>query len=284
MARKKQPEEHENHERWLVSYADFITLLFAFFVVMYSVSSVNEGKYRVLSNSLNATFGKKSKSIEPISLTSSAAKSSIVSPMITNTGLTLSIPRVSNQSGVTGSGSGSAEELEEIAEEISKSMKGLVDEELVKIGIGKNGVEVEINTSILFESGSSGLQRRAIPTLKKIAKILKEKPHSIHVEGFTDNIPIFTEIYPSNWELSAARAASVVHLFAKYGVDPKKMAAIGYGEFQPAESNATEKGRNKNRRVVVVISPLKKSRRHEDDFDELRSGSNGKSKKVKKTS
>jgi len=274
MARKKKPEEHENHERWLVSYADFITLLFAFFVVMYSVSSVNEGKYRVLSNSLTTAFGKKSSSISPISLVSSQSKTSLVTPMIKSSGLTtldLSIPSAGAQGGA-GAAGGEAEELKEIADEISESMKGLVDEDLIKIGIGKNGVEVEINTSILFESGSSGLQRNAVPTLKKIANILKEKPHSIQVEGFTDNVPILTEIYPSNWELSAARAASVVHLFTKYGVDPKKMAAIGYGQYQPTESNTTESGRMKNRRVVVVISPLKKERKYEDDLKRFNNG------------
>jgi len=279
MARKKKPEEHENHERWLVSYADFITLLFAFFVVMYSVSSVNEGKYRVLSNSLSNAFGKKSKSISPISLTSSSAKSFLVTPIQSANLNTISIssPIPGVKSSHDGEGAGSAAALEDIADEISKSMKGLVDEDLVKIGTGKNGIEVEINASVLFESGSAGVQRKAVSTLNKIALILKEKPHSIHVEGFTDNIPIFTEIYPSNWELSAARAANVVHLFAKNGVDPKKMAAIGYGEFQPIESNATEKGRKKNRRVVVVISPVEKDRKYEDKLEKLKNGSIGKS-------
>ncbi len=285
MARKKKPEEHENHERWLVSYADFITLLFAFFVVMYAVSSVNEGKYRVLSNSLTTAFGKKSSSISPISLVSTPSKASLIAPMVKSSGfqsLDLSMPTPGSQG--EGDGSGAEAEMEKIADEIAKSMKDLVDDESIKIEIGKNGVEVEINTSVLFESGSSGLQRRAVPTLRKIAKILKEKSHSIQVEGFTDNVPIFTEVYPSNWELSAARAASVVHLFAKSGVDPKKMAAIGYGEFQPTESNATANGRKKNRRVVVVISPEKRGRQYEDDLDKLKNGSSGKLNKAEKSS
>ncbi len=285
MARKKKPEEHENHERWLVSYADFITLLFAFFVVMYSVSSVNEGKYRVLSNSLTTAFGKKSTSISPISLVSTPSKASLIAPMVKSSGfksLDLSLPTPGAQG--EGDGAESEAEMEAIADEIAKSMKGLIDDDSIKIGIGKNGVEVEINTSILFESGSSGLQRKAVPTLRKIAKILKKKSHSIHVEGFTDNVPIFTEIYPSNWELSAARAASVVHLFAKNGVDPGKMAAIGYGEYQPAESNATESGRKKNRRVVVVISPEKQGRKYEDILDKFKGGSDSGLNKAEKSS
>lgn len=271
MARKKKPEEHENHERWLVSYADFITLLFAFFVVMYSVSSVNEGKYRVLSNSLTSAFGKKAEAISPISL-GATPKTSLISAAATNplVSMNISSPIPSVKSSGDGEGSGASDELDEIAAEISESMKGLVEDDLVKIGIGENGIEVEINTSILFQSGSAYLQRDALPTLKKVAKILKGKQHSINVEGFTDNVPINTEIYRSNWELSAARAASVVHLFARTGVDPQKMSAIGYAEYHPVDTNATEKGRKHNRRVVVVIAPLKTKRETQDDLEKLK--------------
>jgi len=272
MARKKKPEEHENHERWLVSYADFITLLFAFFVVMYSVSSVNEGKYRVLSNSLTTAFGKDSSNISPITLGKPAKPSLIASAIKSKTVFNMDIKKPipgAKTDDEDGGGSGEGESLEDIAEEIEQGMKALIDDDLVKVGMGKNGVEVEINTSVLFQSGSSSLQNIAVPTLRKMAKILKGKPHSVHVEGFTDNVPINTEIFPSNWELSAARAASVVHLFMKYGVRPENMSAIGYGEYQPVASNTTAKGRMQNRRVVIVIAPQKQRREVQNDPTKL---------------
>ena len=114
-------------------------------------------------------------------------------------------------------------------------------------------MEVEIKTSILFPSGSAILQPEALPILSEIADILKDFPNPIHVEGFTDSVPINTVAFPSNWELSAGRAASVVHLFTKDGVEPRRMAAIGLGEYRPIADNATAEGRNKNRRVVLLI-------------------------------
>lgn len=256
--RQLQPQEHDNRDRWLVSYADFITLLFAFFVVMYSVSSVNEGKYRVLSNSLTTAFGKDSSNISPIIL-GKTPKTSFVSPADDNK----AIFNIDIKRPITGvlldkdrdDGFGEGEALESIYLELEQGMKTLIDDGLVKVDVGNNGVEVEINNSILFQSGSSSLQKMAVPALQKIAKILIGKPYFVQVEGFTDNVPIKTEIFPSNWELSAARSASVVHLFMRNGVTPKNMSAIGYGEYQPVASNATAKGRKKNRRVVIVIAP-----------------------------
>src|SRR5690606_7234999 len=114
-------------------------------------------------------------------------------------------------------------------------------------------VEVEINTSILFPSGSARLSAEAIPILERLAEILRPFPNPIHVEGFTDNVPINTPAVPSHWELSAARAASVVHLCTKANIDPQRMAAIGFGEYRPVADNSTEEGRSKNRRVVIVV-------------------------------
>lgn len=276
MARKKKPEEHENHERWLVSYADFITLLFAFFVVMYSVSSVNEGKYRVLSNSLTTAFGKSAASISPIVLGSTSPKTSLVEPamkssaMFSSMSISNPIPGVDSQSLEDSEAQAEARAMDELADELGESMKSLVDDKLVKVGKGQNGIEVEINTSVLFPSGSAYLHAAAKTALKKVAGILKEKGYRINVEGFTDNVPINTDIYPSNWELSAGRAASVVHLFTRYGIDPKNMSAIGYGEYKPVASNTTEKGRKENRRVVIVIAPKLKKRKVEDDLEKIK--------------
>lgn len=244
MARKKKHEEHENHERWLVSYADFITLLFAFFVVMYSISSVNEGKYRVLSDSLISAFKAAPKSMEPIQIgkeeKSPGDKDAVSKPRIP-------LPMTSKEGGNDG------ETLNKMAGKIEQAMAGLIAKGLVSVKKSKLWLEVEINTNILFPSGSAHLQDEAKPALSEIAQILRDFPNPVRVEGFTDNKPINTVVFPSNWELSSARSASVVHLFMDNGVNPERMAAVGYGEYKPFDDNTTEDGRNRNRKVVIVI-------------------------------
>ncbi|HWR87209.1 MAG TPA: flagellar motor protein MotD [Acidiferrobacterales bacterium] len=269
MARKKKHEEHENHERWLVSYADFITLLFAFFVVMYSVSAVNEGKYRVLSDSLAAAFRAPAKSLAPVQ-TGNPMRAPLVphqdqNPMApTRPGAVppVQMPMLKPQTDQRAVAAAAAQAkieaeratvISQIAEEMEKALAALIDKELVNVRRTKFWMEVEIKTSILFPSGSAQLARSATATLDKVAVILNRYPNPIHVEGFTDNKPIRTPAFPSNWELSAARAASVVHLFSSSGIKPERMAAIGYGEHQPVADNATPEGRNTNRRVVLVV-------------------------------
>lgn len=274
MARKKKHEEHENHERWLISYADFITLLFAFFVVMYAVSSINEGKYRVLSDALVSAFRSSERSMTPIQV-GQVSKTTKQPGMITgvvdlpkgNEGeaeKTLSpikqemVAIGTNLSDVTGAGQQKTDDegvaaIKRMADKVEQAMSNLIAQDLVVVRRNDLWVEVEINTSILFPSGSADLQNAAMPILSELAKILKDFPNPIRVEGFTDTVPINTLVFPSNWELSAARAASVVHLFAREGVNPRRMAAIGLGEFHPIADNSTLEGRNKNRRVVILI-------------------------------
>ncbi len=257
-SRKKKPaEEYENHERWLVSYADFITLLFAFFVVMYSISSVNEGKYRVLSDSIISAFHDPLRSMDPIQVGNLVRvrpqerlnndRNWSVIPVIQQP---FPLPRPIKKSN-------KAEQLDEasqkLADDIEQSLNELVNDDLVKVRRKKNWIEVEIKSSILFSSGSSALSETSLPVLDKIADKLKSFESTINVEGFTDNIPIHNTLFPSNWELSAARAASVVRLFARLGIEPGRLAAIGYGEFRPIAGNDTEDGRSRNRRVVLVI-------------------------------
>jgi len=230
MARKKKPEEHVNHERWLVSYADFITLLFAFFVVMYSVSSVNAGKYRVLSEALEAAFGSTPRSMSPVQIgnlhrdtmldarimkTRKGAKISegISMPKIPPMGMPLDY-----QESPYGQGEGGGRVLNEITEKVQKAFEKLIKEKLITIRRNKHWVEVEIRTKVLYSSGSASLAKDARSVLTRIASILKEYPNHMHVEGFTDDRPINTVAFPSNWELSAARAASVVHLFTDRGI------------------------------------------------------------------
>jgi chemotaxis protein MotB len=272
MARKKKHEEHENLERWLISYADFITLLFAFFVVMYSVSAVNEGKFRVLSESLMSAFRSQPKSPEPIQLGSpakalqvmqnpnhqiSATPSSRESDRkLINPPVQLPLPPIQSPMQADPAkalAAKQAQALKEMSDEIEKELGELIQRDLVTVRRTKIWMEVEIKTSILFPSGSAKLTPVSLPTLERVATVLKRYPNAIHVEGFTDNVPIQTSMYPSNWELSAARAASVVHLFTKHGVEPERLAATGFGEYRPAGDNKTADGRNANRRVVLVV-------------------------------
>lgn len=253
MARKNKTKfESENTDRWMVSYADFVTLLFAFFVVMYAMSSINEGKYRVLADTMTDTFKVAPKSPDPIQIGKENRE-------ISESKSTLNII---NQTKTPAAKSRSYEfEMKQIAETVTKSVQPLIDKKLIKVTQHKLWVEIEMNSKILFSSADSELEEEAFPALKALATVLKTLPNSVDVEGHTDNVPINNELFPSNWELSAARAASVVHLFTRYGVNPKRLSSIGYAEFRPVADNATAEGRIRNRRVKVVILADKNARR-----------------------
>lgn len=268
MARKKKHEEHENHERWLVSYADFITLLFAFFVVMYSVSAINEGKYRVLSDSMVAAFRSQTKSIAPVQLgnplrappipnqdqnPAAPVRPGFIPPLNAPVQTGSPVTRGSAAVAQAKLDAARASTMTKMAKELEQALAQLIEKDLVNVRRNKFSMEVEIKTSILFPSGSAKIAPSAISTLEKVAVILSRYENPIHVEGFTDNKAIRTLAFPSNWELSAARAASVVHLFSSSGIQPERMAAIGYGEYQPIADNGTPEGRNANRRVVLVV-------------------------------
>lgn len=242
--KKRWEEEEEKHDRWLVSYADFITLLFAFFVVMYSISFINEGKYRVLSDSISLAFDPRKENLN-IQIEQKVRSPDLVPLAIRRTRTDQQVTAQIKDEG--------AQELRSIAVQVKQDLTDLVDKNLVTVKEKDLWLEVEIKSSILFPSGSATPVESADMVLNKIAGILGEYDNQIQVEGFTDNVPITNEIYPSNWELSAARAASVVHLFTRAGIDPTRLSAIGYGEFKPTASNSTAEGRGKNRRVNIII-------------------------------
>lgn len=253
MGRKKKKEEHVNHERWLVSYADFITLLFAFFVVMYSISSVNEGKYRVLSDSISSAFDPSEGGL-PIKFNNPLKAPIIARPVSSNTD-TADNSQSRNASAFGGVEASKKDKiaLKKISSRVEEGLSPLIDKKLVKIKKNDLWIEIEIKSSILYSSGSAQLQSKAVPVLRKVAKIVSDFENQVQVEGFTDNVPIDTDEFPSNWELSAARAASVVHLFSRYGVKPQRLSAVGYAEFKPIAKNNTAEGRRKNRRVKIIV-------------------------------
>ncbi len=250
--RKPIPLESDNTDRWMVSYADFVTLLFAFFVVMYAMSSVNEGKYRVLTDTMTEAFKVAPKSPDPIQI---GKENKVVSSSKPSIEVIKPIKILSKSQRTY------EREMKQIAETVSKSVQPLIEQGLIKVTQNKLWVEIEMNSKILFSSADSELEEEAFPALRALAGVLKKLPNSIDVEGHTDNLPINNELFPSNWELSAARAASVVHLFTRYGVNPRRLSSIGYAEFRPVASNSTAEGRVRNRRVKVVILADKNARR-----------------------
>jgi len=255
MARRRRHEEHENHERWLVSYADFITLLFAFFVVMYSISSVNDGKYRVLSNTLTEAFVAPVRSSNPIQVGEElrSLEPQVGEPVVPEQHSPEAMPPDLLSEEQSGNSTADIRTLDSVENALSQALLEYATQGLVNVTRTQRGIEVEMKSSMLFESGSARLSREALKALRDVILIVKPLPNLINVEGHTDNVPINTITFPSNWELSAARAASVVHYFAKLGVASKRMAAIGYGEYRPLSSNNSAAGRKNNRRVNLLI-------------------------------
>ncbi|MHC8291411.1 flagellar motor protein MotD [Pseudomonas sp. XS1P51] len=244
MARRRQPEEHVNHERWLVSYADFITLLFAFFVVMYSISSINEGKYKIISQALIGVFTDSDRALKPIPIGEERPKS-----------VTPAKPLIKDSEQIDAGISQAANDpLKSIADDISAAFGDLISSDQMTIRGNELWVEIELNSSLLFGSGDAMPSDIAFNIIDKVAAILKPFDNPVHVEGFTDDQPIRTAQYPTNWELSSARSASIVRMLAMQGVNPGRLASVGYGEFQPVANNATAEGRARNRRVVLVVS------------------------------
>lgn len=236
MARKRYEEESDNHERWLVSYADFITLLFAFFVVMYALSSINEGKYRVLSNSLLNAFGR-------VPLASNQAEIPPPSPP----------PSMKPRSRPNPALLREREKLTSVARDILKVLAPLVAQGKVRVTQTSRGVNVEINASVLFAPGDASLSPESREALKAVAAVLKRDDHAIQVEGHTDSVPIQNTLFPSNWELSAVRASTVVRLFIDGGIDENRLTAVGHGHTRPVGTNDSAEGRLRNRRVSVMI-------------------------------
>ena len=270
--RRRKHEEHANHEAWAIPYADLLTLLLAFFVVMYAISSVNAGKYRVLSDSLFAAFRGAPRSLQPVQVgerqvgTGADMNSTVVqqsqlegkaqarmAPVPVALGMQRPTGDATTANKLPPQAAAAAQALSRLADQVAQAMNQLVKKDLVTIRRNDFWIEVEMKTDILFPSGSARLADSAVSILEQLGGVLTPFPNPIRVEGHTDNKPIKTAVFSSNWELSAARAASVVRVLANHGVDPARLAVIGYGEQRPLKPNDNADNRNANRRVVVVI-------------------------------
>jgi chemotaxis protein MotB len=252
MARRRRKEHTEPAplERWLVSYADFITLLFAFFVVMYAISTVNEGKYRVLSETLGKVFAVEDGRPLPVS---PAQGSMSAAPAGGQENLPMTSKAGPAAATTPGDSAGDVP-FADLVSQLQVSLSDLAGQGLVSVSVeGGDRVVVHMQSQMLFDSGDARLSPRALQALQAVAKVLDGVPYPVRVEGHTDNRPISTLQFPSNWELSAARAASVVNYLARSGIAPTRMSAVGYGEFRPKADNRTEQGRAMNRRVTLVV-------------------------------
>jgi chemotaxis protein MotB len=362
--RRKVFVDANNHDRWIVSYADFITLLFAFFVVMYAMSSVNESKYKTLTESLGTAFSSKEQQpgrpaipakAEPVMIqpprvpldvsfeskplpedqgiteekewklnptpesvqnpasetqNPSASSSSVIPAEALAVHFDAQQPDAQNKpqdrdekaptladaphsepdlfSPTAGKeknpllemfslSSKSADKdptpaqdvdekrelsaeilkershLNQVSDQLEQALSSSIAENLVAVKRNDYWIELEMNSELLFLSGDAALSKKAQPVIEEIVKVINTLPNAINVEGHTDNIPISNMKYPSNWDLSSARATSVVQELVNQGVDPTRLSAVGYGEFHPLGDNQTEEGRFKNRRVTLVL-------------------------------
>ncbi|MDX7733536.1 OmpA family protein [Aeromonas caviae] len=243
----------EHLDRWLVSYADYMTLIFALFVVLYSVAIVNKEEYRAVIEGMTQAFNQAPRSD---GLLEGRGNSLLDNPVSAAPSLLESQASASpSRAPITGtpvSQDGTA--LAQIDMQIQESMGALVDAGVVKLAQDDNWLTVELSSGLLFNSGSAFLGNNAAPVLDTLSGILKPVDNYVRVRGYTDNQPINNEIFRSNWTLSAARAEAVLNALVGKGVAPGRLAYEAYGEFSPFVDNGTEQGRLQNRKVVVAIS------------------------------
>lgn len=221
--RRSQHETKTGNERWLISYSDFITLLFGFFVVMYSVSQVNESKYKSLAETLNAAFeNQPAQEVEQ--------------------GVERDVEQVE------------LADLDTLSEKITARLEGFPVEGQVSLGANENWIELTFNSELLFTSGSDEPSEAAKDVFAELVDTLEPYQNEIQVVGHTDNVPIQNARFANNWALSSARAVAIVDFMAFQGMKPDQMSAVAFGEYRPVADNTTEDGRRQNRRVVVRVS------------------------------
>jgi chemotaxis protein MotB len=234
MRRKKKPS-HENHERWLVSYADFITLLFAFFVVLFASTQTDRTKARQISQAIVRALAD-GKFAPDLAVVLGNGHGNAPKPASTTSVVELSGPMKVLTA--------------ELKEEIAKGN--------VQLKLESRGLIIGLNTTAFFPSGDDTVDPSAYPSLAKVAGVLNKLPNALRLEGHTDSVPINTPRFQSNWELSAARSIAVLRLLnERFGVVSSRMAVVGYADTISIDSNETEEGRRRNRRVdIVVVSDL----------------------------
>jgi chemotaxis protein MotB len=247
VARKRTPEPaaHVNHERWLITYADMITLLMVLFIVLYSMSQADASKFRILSASLSKAFNVDVlRGDTPTSLHGEGGHSPATT--VIQEAIVQAVPVVPD-SRMIGA-------VEDLRATLLRAPQPASPAGGVEIGVTRDGVVVSLSGNVLFDSGKADLKPQGLILLDALAARLRTMPNEIRIEGHTDNIAITTPLYPSNWELSAARATTVGRYLTEHGgIAPTRVIAAGFGEHRPAASNDTREGRARNRRVDFVV-------------------------------
>jgi len=242
MARKPRtpPKKKDNSERWLLTYADMITLLMLFFIILYSMSTVNPAKYQELAQAFQSVFSGGPLQVFPTSSTGGAG---------VLTGLNPGQKTASNRGGPN-QGTGGASVLRSQA---VSALQNLVKAGRVKVIPTENGFAISMISDLYFNPGSATLAPDAMPALQEVAGFLGQISNSIVVEGYTDNLPVDTKQWTSNWQLASERSLSVLMSLEDYGVPTERLSSASYGETRPVVPNDTPEGRAQNRRVDIVI-------------------------------
>ncbi|MFY9675134.1 MAG: flagellar motor protein MotB [Terriglobales bacterium] len=243
MSRRRKSQEHAGHERWLVSYADFITLLFAFFVVLYASSQMDKKKVVQVSAAIKGAFEQLgafsgNASYTPVQQPGDSSVSTPPSEQAAN-------PAVTDEA---------LPDVTLLKHQLQEALGEQIEKHEIEIHATPEGLVVSLREIGFFNSGEATLLAEGRATLTRIAGVLNEKGFQVRVEGNTDDVPIHTSQFKSNWELSTARATEVVQLLVEeHGFDPTLISAAGYSQYRPRASNSTEEGRKQNRRVDLVI-------------------------------
>lgn len=255
-----QEVEQDSLDRWLVSYADYVTLMFALFVVLYSIAIHKEEQYKTISETLSQVFEKPTENKTGVTgdavLTDNQPRSdyqqfgtsleTAAGPEIVSDAKEQPIleqPKFGNP-------------LVSLQEQLTQSLANLIEKGVAKVESDEDWLTIQLNSGLLFPSGSGSPIASADIVLKEIVILLNQTNNVIRVRGYTDNEAIHNEIFDSNWELSMARAMAVLRRLQVLGVDPARMAAEGYGQYSPFSDNATPEGRIENRKVVIAVSKL----------------------------
>jgi len=257
VSRRNKSARHVNHERWLVSYADFITLLFAFFVVLYASSQVDKRKVGKLAMAIQVAFQEMgvfqaSTTKVPVDVGDPMPFSSVQA--IENVERTASLARISSHpEGGLGGGVENGD-LAHLQAELESTLAAEIKRKEIAMRRDPDGLVISLREAGFFESGSSQMKSSSQATFDRIATLLRERECYIRVEGHTDNIPIHNAQFGSNWELSTSRATEIVRLLiTRDGYGPSRLSAAGYAEYHPIASNTTAEGRGMNRRVDIVV-------------------------------
>jgi len=255
MRRRERRRSHVSHERWLVSYADFITLLFAFFVVLYASSKADQKKQQQVSQAIDSAFHAlglfANASDKPVNLknisviySGNGTQDQTGSPRNDVMDEEVVAPAIVKQ------------DLSRVQQQLEKILVQQIAQHTVSIAMGKDGLVISLREAGFFSSGSAAPHPGTAPVLREIARALGQTPYSVRIEGHTDNVPIHNDEFDSNWELSSARATCITRVLVDTGlISPERLSAAGYAQYHPMAGNDTDSGRAENRRVDLVVMP-----------------------------